>query len=221
MEVHRPLQFLASIVKAHTMTKLRKVLNSPPTKHCAHLVVKQHFLSRFVSSGMLLSSFPSQNSFTRVGWTSEHAGSTLQCCSDAARSTSCSTLSYSLTVKSRTPFSLFVSSCQHLVAPYAMGGSVHAPVTASSRVSDDRPPIGDPVSPIGMVRRPPWSMAITTYPTTISSPLSPQGPNASKGVDRVSFCVAMLRVRRRTGQCSCTGEWMKLSFGSLGLNYQL
>ena len=79
MEVHRPLQFLASIVKAYTMTKLRKLLNSPPTKNYAHLVVKQHFLSRFVSSGMLLSSFPSQNSFTRVGWTSENAGSTLRC----------------------------------------------------------------------------------------------------------------------------------------------
>ena len=79
MEVHRLLQFLASIVKAYTMTKLRKVLNSPPTKNYAHLVVKQHFLSRFVSSGMLLSSFPSQNSFTRVGWTSENAGSTLRC----------------------------------------------------------------------------------------------------------------------------------------------
>ena len=79
MEVHRLLQFLASIVKAYTMTKLRKVLNSPPTKNYAHLVVKQHFLSRFVSLGMLLSSFPSQNSFTRVGWTSENVGSTLRC----------------------------------------------------------------------------------------------------------------------------------------------
>ena len=79
MEVHRLLQFLASIVKAYTMTKLRKVLNSPPTKNYAHLVVKQHFLSRFVSSGVLLSSFPSQNSFTRVGWTNENAGSTLRC----------------------------------------------------------------------------------------------------------------------------------------------
>ena len=66
MKVHLPLQFLASIIEAYTMTKLRKVLNSPPTKHYAHLVVKQHFLSRFVSSGMLLSSFPSQNSFTRT-----------------------------------------------------------------------------------------------------------------------------------------------------------
>ena len=79
MEVHRLLQFLASIVKAYTMTKLRKVLNSPPTKNYAHLVVKQHFLSRFVSSGVLLSSFLSQNSFTHVGWTSENARSTLQC----------------------------------------------------------------------------------------------------------------------------------------------
>ena len=79
MEVHRLLQFLASIVKADTMTKLRKVLNSPPTKNYAHLVGKQHFLGKFVSSGMLLSSFPSQNRFTRVGWTSENAGSTLRC----------------------------------------------------------------------------------------------------------------------------------------------
>ena len=59
------------------MTKLRKLLNSPPAKHYAHLVVKQHFLSRFVSLGMLLSSFPSQISFKRVGWTGESAGSTL------------------------------------------------------------------------------------------------------------------------------------------------
>ena len=61
------------------MTKLRKILNSPPTNHYAHLVVKQNFLSSFVPLGMPLSSFPSQNSFTCVGWTSENARSTLRC----------------------------------------------------------------------------------------------------------------------------------------------
>ena len=54
-EVHSPPQYQASIVKAYTITKLRKVLNGPPTKQYAHLVVKQHFLNRFLFSGMLLS----------------------------------------------------------------------------------------------------------------------------------------------------------------------
>ena len=54
-EVHSPPQYQASIVKAYTVTKLRKVLNGPPTKQYAHLVVKQHYLNRFLFSGMLLS----------------------------------------------------------------------------------------------------------------------------------------------------------------------
>ena len=54
-EVHSPPQYQASIVKAYTITKLRKVLNGPPTKQYAHLVVKQHYLNRFLFSGMLLS----------------------------------------------------------------------------------------------------------------------------------------------------------------------
>ena len=54
-EVHSPPQYQASIVKAYTITKLRKVLNGPPTKQYAHFIVKQDFLNRFLFLGMLLS----------------------------------------------------------------------------------------------------------------------------------------------------------------------
>ena len=96
MEVYSPLQYLASIIRAYIIKNLRKGLNSPPTKQYVDLLVKQHFLNRFVSSGVLLSSFPRQNSFIGLGWTSENAGSTLRYAvlySAAARSTLDSTLS--------------------------------------------------------------------------------------------------------------------------------
>ena len=140
--------------------------------------------------------------------------------SDATRSSLYSTLSCSLTVKSRTPFSLFVGFANIPWRPVQRADRPRPRHGLLSRFW--RPPADrGPTSPVGMVRRQPWSVAIATCPTTISSPRSPRGLNASEGVDRVSFCVAMLRIRRWTSQCSCNGEWRKWSLGSLGLNYHL
>ena len=83
----------------------------------------------------------------------------------------CSTLSCSLTAKPCTPFSLFVGSDDLLWRSMQWADRPH-PRHGSSCVSDDRPPIRDLASPVSMVCRPAWLVAIATYPTTISFPCS-------------------------------------------------
>ena len=226
------------------------MLNSPPTKQYAHLVVEQHFLKRFVSSSMLLSSFPSQNSFTSLGWASENAGSTLhyvvlllcpcwalwhtlgqgykrrhpnnpierlqkwveqtiiyreksfvqshqfpsvpdhakllagqpegtQSTIAATHSTLHITLSYNLTVKSHTPFSLFIGSTDLL---WRSMQRADRPWPCHGLLRRSRRPSADwgPRIPVGMVRQLPWLLAIATCAMTISSPRSHGGPTHSR-----------------------------------------
>ena len=54
MKIHWPLQYVDSILKVYIVTKLCKILISPPTKQYAHPLVQQHVLTMSVSSGMLL-----------------------------------------------------------------------------------------------------------------------------------------------------------------------
>ena len=144
---------------------------------------------------MLLSSFPGQNSIHRSRMDQRK-------CQDPPYAAQCCSLQYfmqyfELQCDSKMVhhhFSLLRRLHRtHQSAARYSGRTVHAPIAAlRSRVPDGHPLIEDPAPPVGTVRRPPWSVAIATCPTTISSPRSPWGPNASEGVDRVSFGVAML-----------------------------
>ena len=55
------------------------------------------------------------------------------------------------------------------------GRTFHVSIAASSSVPDDSLLIGSPSPPVGMVCRPPSSMAIAICPTTVSSPRSRGG----------------------------------------------
>ena len=54
-------------------------------------------------------------------------------------------------------------------------------------MADGRRPTGDRTLPVGMAHWPPWPVAITTYPATISSPRFGGGPRARES--RTCFVV--------------------------------
>ena len=49
-------------------------------------------------------------------------------------------------------------------APHSMGGPFTPPSRLPLALPDGRPPIRDPALLVGMIRWPPWSVAIATYP---------------------------------------------------------
>ena len=76
------------------------------------------------------------------------------------------------------------------------GRTVHVSIATSSRVPDDRPPIGNPTPPVSLVRRPAPVDGHCHLPHDGQLLTPPGGSNSPERVDRVSFGVAMLTIRR-------------------------
>ena len=142
---------------------------------------------------MLPQIFPSYSHSADQGWNSENSGSTLRC---AVLQLAVLYAVFWAAIWQENGAPSFPAS----LAPPTPGGTrysgqtVHAPIVASFRVPDGHPPIEDPAPPVGMVRRPPWSIAIAICPMAINSPRPLGGFNSPERVDRVSFGVAMLTI---------------------------
>ena len=117
------------------------------------------------------------------------------------------------------PFSPLSFASSTICGVRGNGQPSQAPFASSPIDPDGRPPIRNPAPPVGMVHRPPRSVAITTCPATISSLRSPgEGPLGPRQSNVLRCLSTSFKFLQQTGRNGCNAIRRQWPFGSTELN---